>query len=172
MSATGKRIAVAIGVLGLAVYAFMSVLEVRSTAEELGRHRDNLNEMAKKATQIDELSSAPRVAALEVESSDQILTRINAALEKAGLSGKLANQNPMEPQRIDKSDFALRKVDIKLNAATVQQIMAFCEALRDESTGSLVRDLNLYEPKVSGGRETWLSQMLLTQIIFSPKSES
>ena len=36
----------------------------------------------------------------------------------------------------------------------------------------VVRDLNLKQPKSQGRSEQWKAQMTLTQMIFSPKSDS
>lgn len=172
MSASQRRLIAGVAIVGLGLFTLLGVLDVLDAAGQLRRHQDDLEDVTQKLREIQALSSAPKVAALEVESPEQILTRINEAVEKVGVANLLANQSPMEPIRVKNSDFAVRKIDIKLNAASIKQIMLFCEALRDESTGSLVRDLNLYEPKMMGGRETWRSQMVLTQIIFSPKSDS
>jgi hypothetical protein len=155
------------------LYAVWSVVQTAAAADRL---RQDVGELVTLQAQLDDIqrfSEAPAVAALEVESPDQIVNRIDAAVRSAGLNESvLANQTPSQPQRIAGSDFTLRRVEIQLNAAAVPQIVAFCEALKDESTGSLVRDLQLYEPRRVGGRETWKSQLTLTQVIFSPKSDS
>ena len=173
MNVTTKRLLVGGAVLLLGLYAASSVTSAWSAASRLDLDRQDLRELRQKLSEIDRVSDDPRVAALDLESPDQIVNRINAALLKAGLKETvLANQTPSEPQRIGQTDFKLRSVEIKLNAATVRQIAAFCDALKDASTGSVVRDLQLFDPKQSGSRETWNSQMTLTQIIFSPKSEA
>ena len=128
--------------------------------------------MTQRIAEIQSVADAPRVAALDIESPDEIVIRINAAVQQARLPrDPVVSQTTSEPQRIGRSDFSSRTVEIKLKSATVEQIVAFCDALKDESTGSVVRDLTLYNPKSSGNRETWESQMTLTQTIFSPKSD-
>jgi hypothetical protein len=169
---TAKRIGIGLAIVCLGVYAASSVLSARSAASRLDRDRDDLVELRQKLSEIESVSADPRVAALELEAADRIVNRIDAALLKAGLKDTLlANQTPFEPQRIGQSNFKIRRVEIELNAATVLEIAAFCDALKDESTGSVVRDLQLFAPTRTGSRETWNSQMILTQIIFSPKSE-
>ena len=82
-------------------------------------------------------------------------------------------EQPLDPIRIDRSDFEIRATDIELSAATLPQIVAFCDALRDPDTGTTVRDITLTEPRGganSGKQEKWVAQLVLTQMIFSPKS--
>lgn len=173
MNATSKRILVGVAIILLGIYAATSITDTWSAADRLELDRQDLAELKQKLGEIEQVSDAPRIAALEIESPDEIVNRINAALDKAGVPSKLlANQTPLQAQRIGQSDFKLRRVDITLNAATTQQIVAFCDALKDESTGSVVRDLQLSEPRRRGQVETWNSQMTLTQVIFSPKSDS
>ncbi|MEL6104629.1 MAG: hypothetical protein AAFU85_01275 [Planctomycetota bacterium] len=172
MSVTTWRWIIAAAVLALGINAVLSVTQVWGDAKRLQQDRAGLRLMVKQINEIQAVADAPRVAALDIESPDEIVNRINAAVEQASLPrDPVASQNTSEPQRVGKSDFSSRTVEIELKAATVQQIVAFCEALRDESTGSVVRDLMLFNPKSSGNRETWESQMTLTQTIFSPTSD-
>ncbi|MEO1614277.1 MAG: hypothetical protein AAFV88_00420 [Planctomycetota bacterium] len=173
MNAATRRLIIGVGVLVLMVYAAISVSGSRRVARQFGEEQTNLSELKQKIDEIQRWSAAPRVAALDVESPDRILNRILNALDEAGLARTtLSNQTPSEPQRLGQSDFQLRKVDITLGRATMAEVIRFCEALRDESTGSLVRDLQVFDPETTRGRETWKSQMILTQVIFSPKSDS
>ena len=173
MSATTKRLIVGVIIILLGLYAVSSISSALRAANRLEADRQDLRELQAMLDEIRQVADAPRVAALEMEAPDQILNRIDAALKSSGLSPNLlANQTPLEPQRIGRSDFELRRVEIELDAATIEQVAAFCDALRDESTGSIVRDLQLFDPQRNGRRETWNSQMTLTQVIFSPKSDS
>lgn len=173
MNANTKRMLFGMAIIGLGVYALMSVMDVWDASGRLESQQSDLAEVQQKLKEIDEVSEAPKVAALDVESPDEIVNRINRALDQAGLStAMLSNHTPNAPVPIKKSDFTTRTVDITLKPASIAKIVAFCEALRDEATGSVVRDLRLYEPRKSGREEIWASQMVLTQIIFSPKSES
>lgn len=173
LNASSKRIVVAGVIVVFVLVAAFSLRETFAASRRLDADQRDLAELLHKIDVIERVADAPVVAALTVESPDQILNRILAALKQATLDEKvLANQVPSQPQRIAGSDFTLRRVEIQLNAASVSQIVAFCEALKDESTGSLVRDLQLYEPRRVGNRETWKSQLTLTQLIYSPKSDA
>ena len=173
MGPNQRRVLIGSGIIVLAVYAISAVMNVRSASDRLGLDQRDLNDLRSMLSEIDQVADAPRVAALDLESPDEIVNRINDALREAGLNPNvLANQTPFEPQRIGQSDFTLRRVEIELNAASVAEIATFCDALRDETTGSVVRDLQLYDPRRSGTRETWNSQLILTQVVFSPKSDS
>ena len=173
MNVMTARLMIGAAMILLGLYVGSSVLATRSAESRLELDRAELLELERLLGEMEQVADAPRVAALELEAPNQILDRINAALTEAKLSPNLlSNQTPNEPQRIGQTDFKLRRVEIKLNAATLEQIAAFCDALRDETTGSVVRDLQLYDPKRSGSIETWNSQLTLTQVIFSPKSTS
>lgn len=173
LSVSQRRMVITVGLVLLGLYAAFSYQSVRVSNSRLYAAEEDLGEMEQKIDDIKRLSSAPRVAALELESSDATLNRIHDALSKAGLSqDALSNQAPQTPQRIGQTDFTMRTVEIYLKHAPLEKIVAFCDALRDEETGSVVRDLDLSEPKSSGPTEQWKSQMILTQMIFSPKSES
>jgi len=171
VSPSAKRMTVAMAIVLLAIFAAWNVSEVLSDTRRLRSDREDLQRLRRMLFEIDQVADAPRVAALKVESADEILNRINAALSQAGLPpSALASQTPGQPQRIGRSEFTLRKVEISLGAATVAQIVTFCDALKDESTGSVVRDVSLGEPSAARGRERWQSDLVLTQVIFDPKS--
>lgn len=165
-------IAIALGMLG--VYAVLSVREARSAATRLDQARADLAEVSLKLTEIDRLRAAPKVAALRLESPAEIANRVSAAREAAGLpQSALLKEQPLDPVRIDRSDFELRATMIDLSAASLPQIMAFCQALRDEETGTTVRDITLREARLGangGDGEEWVAQLVLTQMIFSPTS--
>jgi hypothetical protein len=171
-SRTRGLIALALGVL--AVYAVFAVGDARSADRRLSQARADLAEITQKLADIERLRMAPKVAALKGESPAEIANRISAAREMAGLPlASLMKEQPREPVRIDRSDFELRATDIELSAATLPQIVTFCDALRDPQTGTVVRDLTLTQPRdgaVGGNQEKWAGQLVLTQMIFSPTS--
>lgn len=86
----------------------------------------------------------------------------------------ILREEPAAPQRIDRSDFEIRATTIDLAPASLTQILAFCENLRDEDSGTLVRDLTLTEPRIgtqSSSPEKWKATLVLTQMYFSPTSQ-
>lgn len=167
------RVLICIALAILAIYAVLSVREAHSAADRLALAKGDLAEIAAKLSEIDRLKQAPKVAALQLESPAEIANRI-AARQVADLpQSALMKEQPLDPVRIDRSDFELRATDIELSASTLPKIMAFCDALRDEETGTVVRDITLTEPpSLAGGvnEEKWAAQLVLTQMIFSPKS--
>ena len=88
-------------------------------------------------------------------------------------SGKLS-QDPLEPKQIDRTQYKELKTIIKLAPSTLTKIVKFCDALRDEDTGSVVSQLKLAVPSGSvnnAKQEAWDATLTLTQTIYSPKSE-
>lgn len=165
-------ISVAIGMLG--IYALLGFLRARDAERRLRDTRAELDEVVAKIQDIERLQDAPTVAALQLESPAEITNRVAAARQAAGISqASLLREEPLDPQRIQRSDFEMRSTTIQLSAVTLPQVLTFCDQLRDEQTGSVVRDLSLTVPtdRGSGGdRETWETGLTLTQMIFSPKS--
>ena len=85
-------------------------------------------------------------------------------------------EEPSDPQRVQRTDFEMRATAIELAPATLPQILRFCEALqgpRNRHDGAGHRAVSA--PRNEGPdekEERWESQMVLTQMIFSPKSPS
>ncbi len=172
-SPQSKRLIAAAVILVLAVFAWFSFNDARQLQNQLQREGQDLSEMTSKLSEIQQLANAPKVAGFDLESSDRIINRINGALEQAGLNGDmLSNQSPSPPVRQGQSDFTIRTFEIKLKPCTVRQIASFCEALKDPSSGMVVRDLRLFDPQRVAGREIWTSQLTLTQLVYSPKSNA
>lgn len=172
---TRQRIWIAIALCVLAVYAVLSISDAWSASARLEEARAELSEIETKISTIQRTKQTPRVAALNLEAPDDIVKRISAAMKVAGLpQSAFKNQSSGTPKRIQKSDFTLRSITINLQASTLLQIVKFCDALRDEKTGSIVRDIVLTIPRTGAGsanQERWDAQLILTQMIFSPTSE-
>lgn len=173
-TAIRTRVLFAVALLILAVYAVIGALKANAAAERLTQSRRDLEEMSQKLAQIRQLQQAPKIAALQLESPAEIANRIAGALQAAGLTeATLMKEEPSEPQRIQRTDFEIRSTVIELAPAALPQILRFCEALRDPETGTLVRDITLSIPRNqedSEAKEEWESQLVLTQMIFSPTS--
>jgi type II secretory pathway pseudopilin PulG len=172
--ATRQRIWVALGLVILAVYAVISINDASSAQARLDAARGDLGEMKQKLDEMQRLKQAPKVAALQLESPAEITNRVAAARRAADLpQASLLKEEPLDPQRIQRTDFEIRSTVIDLAPAELPKIIKFCEALRDQETGTVVRDMKLSEPQngVDGGdQEKWEAALTLTQMIFSPKS--
>lgn len=143
-----RRLLIAIALTVLGIYALLSVSHAPSAQDRLDQVRRDFAEINEKMSQIRQLQSAPRVAALGLETPDEIVNRVAAALQSAGLPpSALSDQTSSQPVRVQRSDFKLRSITIKLKPATLLSIFKFCESLRDEETGTTVRDLTLSEPR-------------------------
>ncbi len=169
-----RRRLVGLALCVLAVYAVLGVMDSQSAAQRLQLAQDDLAEVSRKLDDIKRLQTGPKVAALQLESPAEITNRVDLARQKAGLpQASLLKTQPQEPKRIERSDFEVRSTDIDLSAASLPQIYAFCVALHDEETSTVIRDITLNEPRnggAGGRQEKWESQLVLTQMIFSPKS--
>ena len=169
-----RRILISLAILMIGAYAAISLRSASSAAARLAQASRDLDEVSEKLNEIARLQQSPKVAALQLESPAEITNRIAAALKVADLSESyLMKEQPSDPQRLQRTDFELRATVIELAPQTLPKILRFCEALRDPETGTLVRDLTLSIPQNaanSGNEEKWGAQLVLTQLIFSPKS--
>ncbi|MCD0458793.1 hypothetical protein [Roseiconus lacunae] len=173
MSVDSKRVLAVIGLVALGVMAWFSLTDTWRRSQKLSENRSQLTEFRRMLDDIKTLENRPSVAALQVQAADEILNRIYTAVGEAGLPERmLSTQTPSAPQRLERSDYMSQAVTIKLNRATVKQVVALCDALKDDATGCLVRDLRFSNPMKQGARETWDCQLTLTQVTFSPKSDS
>lgn len=169
-----QRILIVVAIAILGVYAIFSLLDAQAAQNRLSQARGDLAEVTAKIDDMDRLKEAPKVAALELESPEEITNRIANALAEAGLpASSLSEERPLDPQRIQRSDFQLRATTIKLTPVALPQIIRFCDALHDAESGAVVRDITLTDPKngaSDGKQEKWEAEMTLTQMIFSPTS--
>jgi hypothetical protein len=168
-----RLISVAIVVMG--IYAVIGVMETTSKQKRLDQSVRDLDTIHTMLIDINRLKTVPKVAALRLESPAEITNRISAARSAAGLpESSLLREEPTAPRRIGRSNFELRSTTIDLAPASLPQIVAFCENLRDENAGTLVRDLTLTEPRngsQQGRPESWKATLVLTQMFFSPTSD-
>lgn len=167
------RLLVVVALVLLALITLNQVGAAWQAAAGLQADHSDLTLLRGQLTEIRELSDAPTIAALQVESPELIPNRIDQALARAGLTSRaFAGHTPAEPRRMGMSEFVLRTVDISLNGCTVAQIAAFAQAMREDADGTVVRDLQLHSPSQQGRRELWDCELVLTQVVFSPKSDS
>ena len=170
-----RRVLILIALAMLGLYALLSVRGARAAAERLQLARQDQREIQRLLDEIQQLSLAPRIAADDAEAPGAIGDRIEAARALTRLpENAVSDQNPLAPSRVDRTDFEQRKVVITLNPAPLAKIAIFCDALRDEDTGSVVSDLKLTVPSNSKSRasqEEWRATLTLTQTIYSPKSQ-
>lgn len=169
-----QRRLLAIALSIMAIYAAMGFMETKAKQKNLEQTVQDLEEIHRMLNDINRVKKIPKVASLRMESPAEITNRIAAARNAAGLpESGLLREEPIAPQRIDRSDFELQSTTIDLAPASLAQIHTFCESLKDEDNGTLVRDLILTEPRdevQSGSTESWKATLVLTQMIFSPKS--
>ncbi|MGI9468549.1 MAG: hypothetical protein ACR2OA_15635 [Rubripirellula sp.] len=173
-NAKRQRRLIAVALVMMGIYAIIGVMGTQSKQKRLDQSARDLDSIYTMLNDINHLKTVPKVAALRLDSPAEVTNRISAARSTAGLpESTLLREEPTAPQRIDRSDFELRSTTIDLAPASLTQIIAFCENLRDEDSGTLVRDLTLTQPRLETqqtGLETWKATLVLTQMFFSPTS--
>jgi hypothetical protein len=172
---TRRRWLIAIAMILAAIFAITQALDLKSDQQSLALARADLLEVKTKLRKIQEVQSAPQVASLQLDSPAQITNRIASALAAANIPpSSLLGEQPLDPQRLDRSDFEIRSTIINLAPTSLPLILAFCDSLRETESGTQVSGLKLTPPEENGtvplGEETWKAEMTLTQMIYSPNS--
>ena len=166
-----QRLLISVAIVVMGIYAVIGVMETKSKQKRLEQSVRDLDAIHTMLIDINRLKTVPKVADLAAE----IRLVISAARSAAGLpESSLLREEPTAPKRIGRSNFELRSTTIDLAPASLPQIVAFCENLRDENSGTLVRDLTLTEPRngsQQGRPESWKATLVLTQMFFSPTSD-
>ncbi|MEM9588663.1 MAG: hypothetical protein AAGA03_15385 [Planctomycetota bacterium] len=159
----------------IGIYAVLSVFDARAAARRLSDATVDLDEMEQKLASIQRLQQKPSIAALDLESPAEVSQRVLRARESAKLpEAAILQLIPSSPVRVDRSDFKMRSTSIQVRATTLERVLQFCDALRDDQTGLMVRDLVLTQPRSArgGGADVWECELVLTQMIYSPKSQT
>lgn len=166
----------------LIVAVFWSWGRYRRTGEAAGVATGEAVAVKRMCDEMSALQNRPRVASLEVDSPDQIADRVRQAIVEAEIeSRRLVSIDPQLPSRLPRSDYQIRATSIVLNGLTLPQTAAFMKAMTDSSQGMVFRDINLEAAGVGmsgnftgdlSAEEAWNVRLILTQMIFSPISES
>ncbi|QDV61728.1 ubiquitin family protein [Crateriforma conspicua] len=152
----------------------LGVARYRSTKAQLTQLRSDAADVSKWASDIRAAARRPKVAALQAESPSHLAVRIEAALEQSSTAPtQLMSVEPQAPSRVPRSDYTTRTTLIELRGVTLRQLAVFARALPDPEQGMAVPQLNL-TPATANQRnqEVWDAQLTLTQLIFSPISDS
>ncbi len=125
------------------------------------------------ASQIQSLQRQPGLAALGVDSPRSITARAEEASSRANIKPtSLVRIEPQSAVRLRDTDYRLRPTRFELRQVTLQQVLAFADAMRDEAMGTTVRDLRLTATDESMGTQRvsapWTAELVLTQLIFAP----
>ncbi len=147
------------------------------TAERLlSNATRELSQASQMVQEIAVLKGRPRMASLAMESPQRTIERIAEAQRKWSLPpDSLTSVAPSAPTRIGNSDYQLRLTELQLRDVSLDSLASFASELTASQEGLLVRELSITpdrEPDtIAGiGPELWQVRLVLTQLIYSPKS--
>lgn len=161
-----------VGVVGLALLliAFWSYATMSEAKAEAAAANSDLAECRAMVGSIKQLNDQPGLVALEASSQAGVSEQVAAIVNGVGLdSNALRTVEPLQSQRISKSQYVNRPTRITIENATLRQILQLTRDLEAKTAGFRVRDLVLTIGENSGsGRELWDAEAVLTQTVFSP----
>ncbi len=122
------------------------------------------------AEEIARLQAQPRVAAVQDMGVQELGQRIEAAMQKAGLSSSaLESVAPQPGRRAGNTPYVQKPTALSLRGATLTQVVTMLYHLTSE-TGLSVRDLRLRTPRGEADEKTWDVQVTVVYLLYAPIS--
>ncbi|MDB4614417.1 hypothetical protein OAH18_01880 [bacterium] len=153
--------------VGLAATSYAMMV---SRADRFQRAVESVEDCQNLVGQIEKLKTAPKLAALEADSSTWLGERIEAVRDAVGIpQSKVVRIEPQPSVRLGRSQYRVTPTRIELKDVTLREIARLAGSLADEANGLTVRDLEFSR----GNRpdlpdEQWDAEFTLTQLVFSP----
>jgi hypothetical protein len=150
--------------------AFASFSVMRSRADRFDRAATSVVRCQELIEKIQRLKIAPKLAALEADSSTGLSERIEAARDSVGIPQSSLIRIEHQPAvRLGRSQYRITPTRVELKDVTLQDLVRMAHSLADETNGLTVRDLAFSR----GNRrdlpvERWEGEFTLTQLVFSP----
>ncbi|MEM6979624.1 MAG: hypothetical protein AAF539_08125 [Planctomycetota bacterium] len=141
----------------------------------------DLRDVRQLTDEIKRIGDQPRIASLDIEPPDRITRRVQAAAAEADIADdSILRVDPQSVIRIGQTRYQIRPTLIVIDDVSLSEITHFAKALADEKNGMTVRDLTITSRAPVRGRtqavnaagERWDARLTLTQMIYSPISDS
>lgn len=115
----------------------------------------------------------PSFAVVDPQSTAKITEQIEFSLKESGIPvGNLIRVDPRPPKRIGKSCYKKQYTHLELHNATLPSLVRFLHILSDTDLKLNISELKLRTPrrddKTINEKEFWQTELVLTQLIFSP----
>ncbi|MCR9293812.1 MAG: hypothetical protein NXI32_13890 [bacterium] len=151
-----------------------SFLQMFSAQRHLRQTQQATEQCQQTGEQIRRLASKPTIAATALESSQELLLSITAAITSVDIQAdKLVSVSPGEILRLGNSNFQQRATQLLLRDIELSKLAAFYNALTDRN-GLCLSGVTLTpaadSPNASNTGESWNARLTLTEIIYSPTS--
>lgn len=162
--------AVGMSLLMIAAWTYTTMAAARASAIAAN---DDLAECQALVESIQKINDRPPVIALEASSQAGVSAEVDEVVRSVGLpAGSLRTIDPQEPERVGETQYENRSTRIVFEQATLRQILQFAQGLEAKNAGYRVRDLVLSTNENSSrSRELWDVEAVLTQTVFSPKTQ-
>ena len=130
------------------------------------------------AAEIKNLRSNRQLAKLNLDSPQVLIDEIAGSLEAAGIdASRLLSVSPDTPNRVGKTEYQRRQTQVLLEGISLRELVAFTSTVESESDATYLEEITVLPAEVAYGRtsgsnaELWDFRLILTQLIYSPKSD-
>jgi hypothetical protein len=165
-----KQIAVAVTGIALLPACAIYYHTAKNRAVEASESLASCQELA---AQIRQLQQHTEHASLTQRSLTDLADLVEHAAATAGLPrDSIVRVDPEAIRRVGESDYREQATEIELGSVALDQVRQLIDGLSAHDSNLEVRTLRLRTPheEANDGAEKWLSELVLTQRIYAPKS--
>lgn len=146
-------------------------LHAAAQAAAIDTH-DQLQVCRRQAAEIEQIRRQPKFAAVAVLTDQDLSERVQTARDAAGIAETALDLiDPQPVSAIGRSAYSRRPVAIDLRSVSLEQAALFVDRLTDVESGVWVSQLRLSPVRrTETDEEFWNTELVLTQLLFSPTS--
>lgn len=173
-SRSKSQLIIAIGLGLLVALVVWSFQEMRAAQASVDVAQQNLNHCSEVAKRIAEVRQRPTMAALEETTITSLATLIDEAATTSRISkSSIVRIEPQPSRRVGETDYKEQATYVELRGVSLQQLVSFMHTLLVDQSELDVTSLRITAPRYDSDSaatavETWLAEVTLTYLIYSP----
>jgi len=175
-SRSKSQLIVALGFGLLVALAVWSFQEMRAARASAGVAQKNLNHCQELAQKIAKVRQRPTMAALE----ETTITSLATLIDEAATGSQIRKNNivriePLPSRQVAETDYKEQPTYVEMRGVSLQQLVSFMHTLLADQSELDVTSLRITAPRYESDSpttpvETWLAEITLTYLIYSPKT--
>jgi len=163
--------------VSLAIAAGWSYLRLASSRRVAQAAAEDLDRCRQLGLQIERLSRAPTEAWLEGQTrQEKLILHIQQAAQTTEIAeSSLVRIDPQPSRRIGETDYLDGPTLLQLRNVSLEQLARLLKEIIADQSGLFIESIRLSAPRSvpsSEGDERWTAEVVLTQLVFSPKSSA
>ena len=161
-----------LALLAAGMYFFMS-----GQHQELRSSFSRTQECLDYAQQVRQLRQRVQPASTSVEAIESLGSAVEPLLNELQLTAAYRGLNQTSVDRADNPDYEQQSYQLRFDSVALRPLVEFCHTLTSNRPGLEIAELTLTSAQAAGARsfrrkETWNVVIVLTQLVFSPKTPS